>query len=108
MGEPITADQMEKLLNNQAQAIGNLVKGSSGGAPPSGAGGGASLENFKKADGIMASTIGYIRDLGKGASATAGGLDTLGGILGKLPVAGQTFQQAFGAAAGTVTDTMGT
>jgi hypothetical protein len=108
MSEPITNDQMEKLLNQQAQTIGGILKNAGSAGPTPTGGGGPSLENFKKADGIMASTIGFIRDLGGGASATAKGLDVLGGVLGKMPGVGQTMQQAFGAAAGTVTDTMGT
>jgi hypothetical protein len=87
---------MIKVINsNNEDLIRRLGSaGGTGSAPkaPAGAAGGGVV------DGFLASTIGFIRDLGTSSSVTSKAVDGFGAVLGKMPILGQTMQAAFGEA----------
>lgn len=105
MADPITVDQMEKLLNNQATAIGNIVKGGGGGG---GSGGGSAAASpnmgfIKGFDTALAGTIKGVSDLGGASTGTATAMGAVGAALGKLPIGANSAVAAFNAVGGAAT-----
>ena len=107
MGDPITNDQMEKLLNQQAQTIGGILKGASSSGSGPGGGGGGDMPSLKKADGLFASLIGTLTGFQKGVSFSATAANTFGEALGKIPGIGNTLGTAFGSATQYATNLAG-
>lgn len=104
MADPVTYDQMERLLQNQAQTFAGLVgKGGSGAAPSSGGGDGGS--SIKGLDTTIAKLIGGLDKASTGASAFGQVVNTVAETIAKgSPALGA----AFSAVAGKVTGTANT
>ena len=105
MADPITALEMEKLLNNQAATIGNIVKGasSSGGTGGSGASATPNMGFIKGLDTALAGTIKGVSDLGGASTGTATAMGAVGAALGKLPIGANSAVAAFNAVGGAAT-----
>lgn len=109
MSNPITYDQMQDLLNKQANTFASALKSqpSTSPAPTGGSGGGGNLgANAKDINSAVGSMVNDFSRAGKGASTFGQVMDGVSAGLGKVNILG--VQQGFDAVRGSLQGTLDT